>query len=316
MERVATMAPASSPTTTIRRPSEKLCLAISRLFMDTPLRRFNTRENTRNNRYDSMENYVEDRVSNVARYHEVFSQFASFRDKTVLELGCSAGYILNSFLEKEPFTAIGADISPDVLEQGRKLYGDRIRFVQTTPTSIPVEDESVDIVYTVDTVEHLSEPEAIFRDVHRILKPGGQFLINFGPWYNACGAHLEDIIPFPWPQVFFSMDTLLNVAAHIYDSPDHKAACYWFDEKTGERRPNPYLDREKWRTYLNDVTIRKFKRIVRDLPFEQVYFRCNGFGGATFKAARAVSWLAQVPVLNEVFTQHIYCVLRKPSSTR
>jgi SAM-dependent methyltransferase len=303
METAATMAPAVGRVT-LGRPSEKLCLAIARLFMDTPLRRLNMREHTQNNRYDSMENYVEDRVSNVARYGELFSQFVSFRGKTVLELGCSAGYILNSFLEKEPFTAIGADISAEVLDKGRTAYGDKIRFVQTTPSSIPVPSDSVDVIYT-----------AIFRDAYRILKPGGLFLVHFGPWYNVCGAHLEDIIPFPWPQVFFSMDTLLKVAAHIYDSPDHKPACYWIDETTGQRRANPYLDREKWRNYLNDVTIRKFKRILEDLPFERVHFRCNGFGGTTFKAARAFSWLAQAPVLEEFFTSFVFCVLRKPTAS-
>jgi SAM-dependent methyltransferase len=315
MGTLATAAPAGNPVT-LRRPSEKLCLAAARLFIDTPLRRFGLRESSHNDRYDSMENYIRDRVSNVDRYHALFSKHVSLRSKTVLELGCSSGYILHSFLEKEPFTAIGADISADVLAQGRAQYGDRIRFVQTTPTSIPVDDDSVDVIYTVDTVEHLSNPEAIFRDVHRILKPGGTFLVHFGPWYGACGAHLEDIIPFPWPQVFFSMDTLLKVAAHLYDSPDHTPACYWIDPATGRRRANPYLDRERWRTYLNDVTVQKFRRLVRALPFEQVSFRCHGFGGTTFKAARALSWLAQVPVLTEVFTSYVFCVLRKPAASR
>jgi SAM-dependent methyltransferase len=315
MDTTATVAPAASPVERWRL-SEKLCLGVAWLFMETPLRRFNLREHTQGNRYDSMDNYVADRVSNVEGYRQLFTQFTSFRDKTVLELGCSAGYILNTFLQHEPFAAIGADLSADVLAQGRRDHGDRITFVQTTPRSIPVADDSVDVIYTVDTVEHLSEPKAIFLDAYRILKPGGVFLIHFGPWYGVCGAHLEDIIPFPWPQVLFSMDTLLTVAAHIYDSPAHKVACYWIDPETGQRRPNPYLDREKWRTYLNDVTVRKFKRIVRELPFEQVHFRCHGFGGKTFKVGRALSWLAQVPILNELFTSYVLCVLRKPSGAR
>jgi SAM-dependent methyltransferase len=311
MERLATAATTTAPVA-LERPSEKLCMALARLFMETPLRRFNLRENTHGNRYDSMENYVQDRVSNTQKYRDHFSRFVSFRDRTVLEVGCSSGYLLNSFLEQEPFTAIGADLSPEAIAQARKDYGERIRFVETTPTSIPLPDASVDIAYTVDTVEHLSRPKEIFLDVHRILKPGGLFLLHFGPWYGPCGAHLEDIIPFPWPQVIFSMDTLLKVAARIYDSPDHKAACYWFDQETGQRRPNPYLDREKWRAYLNDVTVRKFKRIVHELPFEKVHLRTHGFGGTTFKAAKAVSWLAQVPVANEIFTSYVFCVLRKP----
>jgi SAM-dependent methyltransferase len=297
----------------LRRPAEKLCHGITRLFTHGALRRFSLRENGPGNRFESLDDYFEDRVSHVDEYRRLFSRFTSFRDKTVVELGCSSGYLLSSFREREPFTAIGADISPEVLAQARAKYGDTIHFIQTSPRSIPLPDACVDVVYTVDTVEHLSEPRAIFRDTYRILKPGGIFLVYFGPWYTPCGAHLEDIIPFPWPHAFFSMETLLNVAAHIYDSPDHKAACYWFDERTGERRPNPFLDREKWRVFLNKLTIRGFERVLRDVPFERVHFRCDGFGGRTFKAARALSWLARTPYLREYFTQYITCVLRKPA---
>src|SRR5262249_44841274 len=146
------------------RPSEKLCWMLSRLFLDTPLKRFSLREKTTGHRYDSLDNYFEDRVSNVERYRELFAPFTSFREKTVMELGCSSGYLLDAFLEDEPFTAIGADIVEDVLQKGRERYGDRIRFIQTTPSSIPLPDGSVDVIYTVDTVEHLSKPAAIFRD--------------------------------------------------------------------------------------------------------------------------------------------------------
>ena len=314
METMTTVAPVAAPQPIeLERPAEKICMALSQLFLDGPLKRFSLRENAHGNRFDTMDNWVEDRVWNVDRYRQLFVPHAPFRGKTVLELGCSSGYILNAFMKHEPFRAIGADISAEALEEGRAKYGDRIRFVQTTPSHIPVGDNEVDVVYTVDTVEHLSEPKAMFEEAYRILKPGGRFLIHFGPWYGACGAHLEDIIPFPWPQVFFSMDTLLKVAARIYDSPQHKAACYWFDQRTGERRANPYLDREKWRTFLNDVTVAKFRRLVRELPFEQVHFQRAGFGGTNFKAARALRWLAQVPVLTEFFTAYIFCVLRKPA---
>src|SRR5438874_832233 len=173
--------------------------------------------------------------------------------------------------------------------------------------------DSMDIVYTIDTIEHLSRPRYIFMNVHRILKPGGTFLIHFGPWYNPNGAHLEDIIPFPWPHVMFSMDTLLNVAAHIYESEDTKHACYWYDEEGGNLRPNPYLDREHWREFLNDLTIRKFKKMVKRLPFERSHFQYIGFGGKGYPAARALRGLARVPVLNEFFINFVFCILRKPA---
>jgi ubiquinone/menaquinone biosynthesis C-methylase UbiE len=291
--------------------AEKLCMAVTNQFIKGPLRRLNIRENAPGQRFDNIENYVADRVSNVNAYESLFAPFVSFEGKTVLELGCSSGYLINAFRERQKFQPIGADISAEILAEARKKYPD-LKWVQTTPKSIPVADSSCDIVYTVDTIEHLSEPDVIFRDVYRILKPGGTFLIHFGPWFGSDGAHLDDIIPFPWPHVFFSMDTLLKVAAHIYDSPDHTPACYWIDQTTGKVKPNPYLDREKWRLFLNNITVRQFKRLLKEQQFETVHFEHIGFSGKTFRFGKALSGLAHAPVLNEFFTRAIFCVLRKP----
>jgi SAM-dependent methyltransferase len=186
--------------------------------------------------------------------------------KTVLDLGCNRGYLLHSFLQREPFNAIGADLVPYYLKDARRDYGDSIQFVQSTPECIPLPDSSVDIAYTIDTVEHLSKPLEIFNDVFRVLKPGGVFLVHFNPWLNPHGSHLDDIIPFPWSQVFFSIDTLLNAAAELYDSPYYDPACYYLDSK-GTKKPNPYIDREQWSIYLNRMTIRRFKELLAQTQF-------------------------------------------------
>jgi SAM-dependent methyltransferase len=199
----------------------RLCLAMTQLFMNGPLRAFNGIERALGNRFENQENYVADRLSNIDDYRKLFGHFTNFEGKTVLELGSSTGYLLQAFRQHENFTAIGADINAEALKVGRAQYGERIQFVQTTPTSIPLPENSVDVMYTIDTVEHLSRPHEIFTDALRILRPGGLFLVHFCPWYGPHGAHLEDIIPFPWPHVVFSMDTLLNVAAHMYESRDY-----------------------------------------------------------------------------------------------
>src|SRR5918993_982616 len=218
-----------------------VCYGLAKAFLHPPLNRFGFRA-PKITRFDSAQQYEEERVGSLTELQALFSPFASFKNKTVLELGCNSGYLLHSFLKREPFTAIGVDINAEVLTRGRARYGDEIRFVQSTATTIPVESESVDILYTIDTVEHLSRPRDIFQDIYRILKPGGVALVHFGTFRNPYGSHLEDIIPFPWPHIFFSMTTLLGVAARLYDSPSYPAACYSVDERTGKKKRNPYLD--------------------------------------------------------------------------
>jgi ubiquinone/menaquinone biosynthesis C-methylase UbiE len=289
--------------------SANLCYQMSLAFLG-PLKKLGSRTPAIT-RFDSNEQYFAQRVADTSRYRELFKRFISFQDKTVLDLGCNRGYLLHSFLQHENFNAIGADLVSYYLKDARRDFGDIIQFIQTTPTTIPLPDNSVDVVYTIDTVEHLSQPKEIFMEVFRVLKPGGRFLVHFNPWLNPHGSHLEDIIAFPWPHVFFSMDTLLAVAAKLYDSPAYKTSCYFLDNE-GKKKPNPYLDRDKWNTYLNQMTIKKFNLLLKELPYVVTHQERIGFGGSTFKMSRMVRGLAQVPVLDEFFTSVLFTVLTKP----
>lgn len=295
--------------------SHHVCYGLAKAFLKPPLARFGFR-NPAITQYCSREHLIADRVSTIKDYETLFSSFASFRNKVVMEVGCSAGYLLNAFLSKEEFTAIGADINEEALASGRQEFGDRIRFVKTTLSEIPVPSNSVDIVYSVDTVEHLTKVRDIVLEVYRILRPGGLALIHFCPWSNPYGSHLTEIIPFPWPHVLFSMETLLGVASRIYDSPDYEAAWYYLDQKTGQKKPNPYRDLDHWNSYLNRMSIRGFNRLIKETPFEYVHQERIGFGGKTFRIGKLVKMLAQAPLADEFFCYALYTVLRKPMATQ
>lgn len=289
---------------------ETLCYNIAVAFLG-PLRKFGSRTPAIS-RFDSNEKYFEQRVADTSNYRKLFSRFVSFEGKTVLDLGCNRGYLLHSFLQHEKFEAIGADLVSYYLKDAVRDYGDAIQFVQSTPTSIPLPSDSVDIVYTIDTMEHLSKPKEILRDVFRVLRPGGVFLVHFNPWLNPHGSHLDDIIPFPWAHAVFSMNTLLNVAERLYDSPVYETSCYYLDA-SGKKKPNPYKDRTVWNNYLNFMTIRRFNSLLRELPFELQHQEHIGFGGHTFKLSRLARGLARVPLLDEFFTSVLFTVLRKPT---
>ncbi len=107
------------------------------------------------------------------------------------------------------------------------------------------------------------------------------------------------------------MDTLLTVAADLYDSPDYSTACYHIDPKTGNKKPNPYLDKTSWDSFLNHITIRQFRKTIKDLPFETIHFKRIGFGGKMFPLARCMRGWALLPGPDEFLTKAIFCVLRK-----
>jgi hypothetical protein len=111
------------------------------------------------------------------------------------------------------------------------------------------------------------------------------------------------------------MSTLRSVAARLYDSPQYSVACYSIDERTGKKKPNPYLDEAHWATFLNHISIRRFNRICRSLPFRMVHQERIGFGGRTFKIGRMVRLLAQVPLIDDFFCNALYTVLQKPADS-
>jgi SAM-dependent methyltransferase len=258
--------------------------------------------------FESAAAFVEDRTEQLGEYRRLFNPFVSFRDKIVAELGCSRGYLLDSFRRLEPFTAIGIDADSRALREGAAVYPD-IRFAQSNATEIPLITSSVDVIYTIDTVEHLSRPVEIFRECHRVLRPGGIFLVHFHPWLGPYGAHLEDIIPFPWPHVIFSMRTLLAVAAQRYDDPTYKRA-FWHQTDTGPS-PNPYSDASTWDEYLNRMTVRRFRKLLRLLPFKVLHFKTIGFGGRRFRTGRLLGPLSAIRGFEEFFSKAVFCVLVK-----
>lgn len=64
---------------------------------------------------------------------------------------------------------IAVDVDPAVL---RNMACDEA-FLMDTPTTIPLADESADLIISDHTLEHVEEPLELVASINRILKPGG-----------------------------------------------------------------------------------------------------------------------------------------------
>jgi SAM-dependent methyltransferase len=89
----------------------------------------------------------------------------------VLDLGAGAGVVSQMNFIGLAARVCGIDPDPRVsanpyLDEGQEGTGE----------SIPYPDESFDVVFADNVVEHLPNPEDVFREVFRVLKPGGCFL--------------------------------------------------------------------------------------------------------------------------------------------
>lgn len=100
-----------------------------------------------------------------------------------LEMGCGAGSNM-LWLAQKGITVSGVDISSVSLELARLNleragYGDRInRLIECSVTSVAFQDEWFDGIIEACVFQHLAklDRERAFREVARLLKPGGLFV--------------------------------------------------------------------------------------------------------------------------------------------
>ena len=103
----------------------------------------------------------------------------------VMEIGCGTGYaMLNLGLAGVLDEAWGCDISRgmlDVCQENADRLGIKVHLEQADAERLPYEDDSFDLVIGHAILHHLPDLEASFREVHRVLKPGGRCVIAGEP---------------------------------------------------------------------------------------------------------------------------------------
>lgn len=102
----------------------------------------------------------------------------------ILEIGTGTGTLLHE-LRRQGFDACGVDVSAERLEEARRWHGD-LPVQQVHGTGLPFADAAFDIVMSFDVFEHIPDSDAHLREVRRVLRPGGHYLIQTpNKWTNA-----------------------------------------------------------------------------------------------------------------------------------
>lgn len=92
-----------------------------------------------------------------------------------VDVACGIGYGSKILCENQQVTKyVGVDYAPEALLYGEKHYATTgIDFLRGDATCLPFPDGVVDTVVSLETLEHLHQPEAAIREFSRILGPSG-----------------------------------------------------------------------------------------------------------------------------------------------
>jgi SAM-dependent methyltransferase len=93
-------------------------------------------------------------------------------DRPILDLGCGDG-LYAWILFAEPVDT-GIDPNPRELESARRLGAYR-ELIACAGHCVPKPDGSYRTVFSNSVLEHIETLEPVFREVHRLLAPGGRF---------------------------------------------------------------------------------------------------------------------------------------------
>lgn len=151
---------------------------------------------------------------NNSHYKSLFLSIAEEQDdcfienKIIADFGCGPRGSL-AWADKAA-TRVGIDVLADkyvdIFHEDISTHG--MWYVKSTENCIPMPDSSVDIVSTINSMDHVHNFQQMFSEITRILKNGGVFLASF---------NLNEPVTVCEPQTF-RYDTMMHRLRESYDN--------------------------------------------------------------------------------------------------
>ena len=130
-------------------------------------------------------------------------------DAVVLDIGCGPGTI-TAGLARRASQVVGLDMSADMVEAARSHAADcelaNATFEVGSAYELPWDDNSFDVVYAHQVLQHLSDPIQALREARRVLRPGGLVAVRDSDYGTMVHAPVFPAIE-RWQELYHQVAT-------------------------------------------------------------------------------------------------------------
>lgn len=130
----------------------------------------------------------------------------------LLDIGCGTGQFATMLTRcSMPVRAVGLDYSPNMCQvaagnvRGLDLDG-RLAFLAGDSEHLPFADASFDAVTCSNSFHHYPHQQSVVKEIRRILRPGGRFMLVDGFRDNIVGWFVFDVV-------------ITKVEGHVFHAP-------------------------------------------------------------------------------------------------
>ncbi len=111
-------------------------------------------------------------------YTRYFAAEGIIKGKIVLDIASGSGYGTKMLAEKAKHV-YGVDVNEQAVNYSKKHFGSKnIEYLVGDGIRIPLDDNSVDVVITFETIEHIEDYRAFIKEVKRVLRPDGVAIVS------------------------------------------------------------------------------------------------------------------------------------------
>lgn len=211
-----------------------------------------------------------------AKGQEVLARFSKcasgWQGGRALDFGCGAGGLTLRIAEVCKET-VGIDVEQDqidfALSQAKRLAIQDAQFICYAGPRLPFEDGSFDVIFCIDVIEHLPTPGRFVAEFRRILRPGGQLLLSFGPpWGHAHGKHMWARLPGWWTHLLFPRAVVMRVGGFSEGTTWEELGIHRLTVSFFER----VMERSGLRQLWLDERIKSVLRPLKYIPWVRELF--------------------------------------------